>query len=99
MKRIVFAAGLAALTSPAFAGPMEAACLAGDVWDDTTCACIQGVADKTIPAERQEVAAAYFQRKITSQQIAEQHGASFAEELLNSFADFSSEATTECGAP
>lgn len=36
---------------------------------------------------------------LTSQQIAEQHGASFAEELLNSFADFSSEATTEFGVP
>ncbi|WP_217351918.1 hypothetical protein [Ruegeria sp. HKCCD8929] len=99
MTRLLFAAGLVALAGPATAEPMEDACLARGTWDAATCTCIQGVANKVLSPEKQEMASAFFARQITSQQIAAQHGAAVAEDFLNSMAIFMSESTATCGAP
>ena len=78
---------------------MEEACLARGTWSGETCTCIQGVADDHLAPERQELAAAYFSRQITCQQIAAQHGADVAQDFLASIAAFMSASTAQCGAP
>lgn len=99
MKRILLAVGICALTGTAVAGPLGDACLARGTWNEQTCDCMQGVADQMLPADKQDLAAAYFGRQITSQQIAVEQGAATAQDFLNSVAEFMAEATKECGAP
>ena len=99
MKCIALAIGIAAIAAPAFSGPMQDACKARGTWDDATCVCMQGVADQKLTPQQQELGAAYFTRQITSAQIAAQHGVGVAQDFLQSIAEFSSEATKECGAP
>ena len=101
MRHAVYALaiGLVTVPGPALAGQLEDACSARGTWNADTCACMQGVADRSLAADQQELAAAYFGRQITSAQIAAQYGAAVAEEFLVSLANFMNESTTECGAP
>ena len=90
---------LACVAGPAVGAPMEDACLARGTWDADTCACMQGVADRTLEPETQDTAAAFFARQITSQQIAAEKGPAAAQEFLAALASFMTESTAECGAP
>ena len=97
MKRLVLMAILAA--GRADAAPMEEACLARGTWDADTCTCVQGVADRTLDADTQETAAAFFARQTTSQQIAAERGVAAAQDFLTRLAAFMAASTAECGAP
>ena len=77
-----------ALAGPGLAAPMEDVCLERGTWDAETCLCMQGVADQTLEADTQEMAARYFARKITSQEIAATLGVEAAQDFLVSIAQF-----------
>lgn len=61
-KTILLAAGLAVLSSAAFAGPIDKACIRSDrkASNRSLCGCIQQVADMTLSNSDQRRAATFF---------------------------------------
>ncbi len=97
MRRIV--AVMILVPVMAQAGPLEDACHARGTWDAATCTCMQGVGDQHLDGEDQTLAAAYFQRRITSAQIAAEHGTERAQSFLLKLSQFMESSTAQCGAP
>ncbi len=73
MIRIVFGATLAvcAMSSGAFAGPIETACLRTDraAGNRALCNCIQSAADQTLRSSDQRKAAKFFQDPDKAQEV------------------------------
>ena len=99
MLRPILCATLLLSATAAHAGPMQNACLARGTWDSATCTCMQGVADKHLTPDQQELGEAYFARRITSQQIAAERGVAVAQDFLANLSSFMNESTSTCGAP
>lgn len=72
MKKLILAAALAALPlSAAQAGPISSACMASDRarGNRALCTCIQQVADMTLSASDQRMAAGFFRNPDRAQEI------------------------------
>lgn len=97
MKTLVFAAGLAVLSTPVFAGPIDRACMQSDRPGVSRgiCGCIQQAADLTLSRSEQKRAAKFF-RDPHQAQVVRQSDRRTDEEFWRRYKRFGTTAAAYC---